>query len=635
MENEIISNLKKVKFDKLPQELEKYHISQLKSVKDFLDDEYYNTDNSSLSDERYDILKEFLENLQETDNIGAPVRNDVKKVKLPFWMGSLDKIKPESVRELERWVEKYMPPYVVTPKLDGLSCLLEYKNNKISLYTRGDGEYGSDISHLYNIIGGIPKKVLQQPFYVRGELIIKLETFENFKNEFKNARQLVSGIVNSKNVRVDIAKNIDFIAYEIIYPGESETQSDQLDLLYNQKFNIPEYTIFDEINSEVLTEQLMEWKKDYPYYIDGIVVSSNSPYFRNTDGNPDYSFAFKVRLEDSVVEAKVLDVEWKVSKRGFLKPRVKIEPVELSGVEIRYATGFNGKFINDNKIGPGSIIKIVRSGDVIPYIIEVVKQSKEALLPPSGTYEWNSTGVEIVAKGMENEMCISILTNFFKTMGTEYISDKTVKKLYESGYDSLMSILNASISDFEKIDRMGKTSAKKLYDNIHSSLQNVKLSRLLAASGTLGLGMGEKKIRLLLNKLPNIFKNGENIDKIKENILKIKGFSEKTAKVVVENLEVAKIFLKKIKVYVTFEKSLVDNSSKLFEGLKIVFSGFRDSVLQKKIEDMGGEIGSSVSKKTNLLVVKDISDTTGKIGKARELGVKILDINQFLAEYKI
>jgi DNA ligase (NAD+) len=157
-----------------------------------------------------------------------------------------------------------------------------------------------------------------------------------------------------------------------------------------------------------LVEKLVEFKQDSPYEIDGIIVQADIKYTRNTSGNPDYAFAFKILSE--VAETTVINVEWNISKWGALKPRVEIEPVELAGVLITYATGFNAKFIKDNEIGPGSRILITRSGDVIPYILKILTRTEADM--PTIEYVWNETGVDIISENPD-EMCIKRMLSFF------------------------------------------------------------------------------------------------------------------------------------------------------------------------------------------------------------------------------
>ena len=125
------------------------------------------------------------------------------------------------------------------------------------------------------------------------------------------------------------------------------------------------------LSNEYLSEILIKWRDEYEYEIDGIIVIDDKLYNRIT-GNPLHAFAFKMIISEQIAEAKVVNVLWTPSKDGYLKPRVQIEPITLGGVKIEYATGFNAKFIVDNNIGLGSLITIIRSGDVIPHILSVV-----------------------------------------------------------------------------------------------------------------------------------------------------------------------------------------------------------------------------------------------------------------------
>ncbi len=163
---------------------------------------------------------------------------------------------------------------------------------------------------------------------------------------------------------------------------------------------LDEYNIIelkDELTNEFLSEKLVEWREDYEYLIDGIIVTNDKIYPRISK-NPDHSFAFKQLLADEFAESFVTDVIWTPSKDGYLKPVVIIEPVELDGVIIKRITGNNAKYIEDNKIGLGAKIKLIRSGNVIPKIQEILEPASNPLLPSKElypNYKYNETGVDI------------------------------------------------------------------------------------------------------------------------------------------------------------------------------------------------------------------------------------------------
>jgi NAD-dependent DNA ligase len=172
--------------------------------------------------------------------------------------------------------------------------------------------------------------------------------------------------------------------------------------------------MFKDLTNELLSEVLMDWRSNYLYEIDGVIVTDDNIYDRKS-GNPEHSFAFKMVLSDQIAEAKVVDVLWTPSKDGYLKPRVQIEPIQLGGVKIEYATGFNGAFIEQNKIGMGALIQIIRSGDVIPHIRSVTTPAEQAKMPLV-PYKWNNTHVDIMLEDISSDETVreKNITGFFR-----------------------------------------------------------------------------------------------------------------------------------------------------------------------------------------------------------------------------
>ena len=325
--------------------LDQLNENQLATILRELNDAYYN-EQPLLTDNEYDIVKEYIENKypsnQVLQDVGAPVERN--KVQLPYEMWSMDKIKPDT-NALTNWMAKYSGPYVLSCKLDGVSGLYTTENKEPKLYTRGNGKIGQDISHLIPYLR-LPKT---KNIVIRGEFIIPKGVFEDkYKTTFANPRNMVSGIVNQKSI-TDAVKDLDFVAYEVIKPELKP--SAQMDLLKTLDVECVFYKIESTLSNEVLSDTLINLRSNYRYEIDGIIVQSNTPYIRNTSGNPTYAFAFKVRLDKNIVKATVEEVEWNVSKWGILKPRIRIIPINLNGVTITYTTGFNAKYIVDNNIG--------------------------------------------------------------------------------------------------------------------------------------------------------------------------------------------------------------------------------------------------------------------------------------------
>lgn len=613
-------------------------LSELHDFKNYCDDIYFNTRDSEiiLKDNIYDILLDIIQQKEQTTYI-APIGSKItseKEMKLPYFLGSMNKMKNEN--DVNKWLTKYKDDaYIVEDKLDGVSCLLIINNEEIKLYTRGDGEFGSNISHLSPYIKHIPK--LNCSLIVRGELIMRKDIFnEKYSKTFANARNMVSGIINSKTIKEE-ANDIDFVAYEIINNDNNLiTALEQFNLLKNNKFLVVNHLILSNIDVEILTEKLLEFKKTSDYEIDGIIIHTNKKYKRNISGNPDYAFAFKVRMDDNIAETVVEEVEWNHTKWNVLKPRIKVKPVNLCGVSINYATGFNAKYILENNLGKGSIVLITRSNDVIPFIVEVKKSTTADF--PDEEYRWNETKVDIIAESDDNSISkIKQIASFFSDLKIKHVSVSTIERMFEKGYDTLPKILSASIKDFEKLDRFGEKMAERTYNNIHEGLQNVSIQLLLGASSCFGFGMGKRKIKKLFEDIPDLLElyNTKTSKDLEKMILNVEGFSDLSANKIIENIPNSIEFIESISPYITIISKkgidgIVDNN---LEGQKIVMSGFRDSDLSNNIEKRNGSIMSSVSKNTTILIVKDNAKETSKIIQARALGVSIFSKEEFIEKY--
>jgi DNA ligase (NAD+) len=348
----------------------------LLKIKKNLDHRYYNTGQETISDLKYDLLVEFL---GVNNSIGCKIRDSDNTVLLPFHLGSMDKIKKDEIQKLENWKKNNNHKnYVISDKLNGVSCLLVYSLNedKPKIYTRGDGTEGADISYLSDKIVGIPS--YKKNLVVRGELIIEKDIFnEKYSQTYKNSLSLIVGNVNSKTLReAFFNKDIRFVAYELM-DSNKITPEKHLEYLKKLNFEVVKYSLlkYEDLTDENLSKILQTRKDDSenPYDIDGVIVHSNMPYENPKEGNPKYAFAYKMLLDTA--EAVVEDVEWNSSKWGVLKPRIKITPTQLSRITINYTTGFNAAFIRDNKINIGSRVLITRSGEIIPYLVVVLSQS--------------------------------------------------------------------------------------------------------------------------------------------------------------------------------------------------------------------------------------------------------------------
>jgi len=630
----------------------KLNPEELVKVLKKLSDAYYNTGEPLVSDNVYDELRDMLEEKDPEnpylEEVGAPVKGTKKKVKLPFEMGSLTKIKPNT-GALEKWVKKFRGPYIVSDKLDGASVqLYKDKDGKVMLYSRGKSIEGQDISHLIPYVTSKESvKKMPNNSSVRGELIISKKNFEKLSSYLKNARNAVSGLVNSKTVDLKVAKLTELVAYSVLQPRD--IQSHQMKLLEKWEFKVVSYKKVKKLDEESMKKYLLERKKESEYEMDGLVCVDDSDTYEKTGGYPDYAFAFKMLLKDQTALATIVKIIWNPSMDGYIKPTIEIKPIDLMGVTVTFATAHNAKFIVDNNLGPGAKIKIVRSGDVIPYILQIVEESKSGKPQmPNCEYKWNDTEVDLIVKNpdanIKKIITIKQMIHFFGSMKIKYLSEGIITKLVNNGYDTIPKILKAKKEKLSKIEGLGDKMVDKIYDEIDRAFAEVDLQTFMGASHKFGRGLGKRKMEEILNVYPDILNQNWNNKKMTEKILEVSGFATKLAQTFADNWDEFKKFyneIGKIKDISRFEnvdlpddESDSDAQEQELEDEKIVFTGFRDGGLEKCIKKMGGKVTSTVTGNTTILVHKDGADkSSSKFQKAEEKGTKILSQSEFIKKY--
>lgn len=601
---------------------------------------YYNNNNTFLTDNEYDIIKEYTEKKYPGNHsimqVGAPVERN--KVTLPYQMWSMDKIKPDT-DVLGNWVKKYSGPYIISSKLDGVSGLYTTEGKEPKLYTRGNGTVGQDISHLIPYLR-LPKT---KGIVIRGEIIIPRSVFHSkYKNMFANPRNMVSGVVNHKTISdtiLDIVSDLHFVAYELIKPILKP--SEQLQFIKTLDLVPVMYKVVDHLSNELLSQMLIEGRENCIYEIDGIIVTDDKIYERKT-GNPEHAFAFKMVLSDQIAEAKVVDVLWTPSKDGYLKPRVRIEPIQLGGVCIEYATGFNGAFINDNKIGVGAIIELIRSGDVIPYIRKVIVPAT-CVQMPSVPYKWNNTHVDIMLENIGSDETVKEknITGFFRGIGVEGLSSGNILRIIKTGFDTVPKILKMTTDDLLKVEGFKMKMASKIHDGIIEQIVAASLVTLMSGSNIFGRGFSEKKLELIIEAYPDVLLSQESVSNKVKKISQIKGMADKTAEAFVEKIHDFVIFMKEsgleYKLHIanaSTSNNTCDVNNPLY-GKTIVITGFRDMKLQDTLKNLGAKIGTSVSKNTFVVLVKDINSEldTGKALDAKKLAIPIMTYDDFNNKY--
>ena len=608
-------------------------------------DAYYNTQTALMSDNEFDIVKEYMEKKYPKntvlEDIGAPV--DKNKVTLPYEMASMDKIKPDT-NALTTWTDKYKGGYVLSCKLDGVSGMYSCESAsetdiKPKLYTRGNGKVGQDVTHLLRVMN-LPES---KGYVVRGEFIIPKAVFDaKYKARFANPRNLVSGIVNSKTID-EKTKDLHFVAYEVIQP--TMKPSEQMAKLAELGFEVVQNKNADRLTNEMLSETLIDWRTNYAYEIDGVIVADDHVYSRKT-GNPDHAFAFKMVISDQIAEAKVVDVLWTPSKSGYLKPRVRIEPIRLTGVTIEYATGFNASFIETHKIGIGATIQIIRSGDVIPHIKSVTIPAAAPKMPDV-PYHWTDTHVDVVLDAASEDVTVreKNITEFFKGIEVDGLSSGNVKRMMNAGFDTIPKILHMEKSDYEGVEGFKAKLTDKIYEGIRDKVAKATLLDIMAASNQFGRGIGERKIKPMMEAYPKILTSAETTEQKITMLRGIKGIGPENAKSFAEHIPAFLTFLKEcglesklreqsvqVQAQAQVQVQVSDNSDPLY-GKHIVMTKVRDAHIIEELKKRGGVLDDSMSKQTFVLIVKSKDDVTNKTKYAVEHGIPILTPAEFTERY--
>jgi len=626
------------------------------------DDSYYNTTISEdilLTDTEYDIMRTYIEKtyplnqyFMNTTSVGAPP-STTNKIKLPVYMGSMNKIKQNDTQSLMKWLNMFKGPYIISCKLDGVSGLYVLENDGTEkLFTRGDGNYGQDISHMIPYLN-LPKLQENTRTIIRGEFIISKNIFkEKYAANYSNSRNLAAGIINRhKNINDndDIEKynNINFVTYEVIEPIMKP--SDQLKYLSNNGFNITHFISSETINHDILAKILTTLRKNYCYEIDGLIITNDDIYQRK-NGNPEHSFAFKMISSDQIANATVVDVIWAPSKDGYLKPRIQVQPITVGNVKITYLNGFNAAYVFNNKIGPNSVIQIIRSGDVIPHILDILTPANEPKMPSSETpYHWTKSGIDIILDNIEDNIGVKLkqITLFFRKIGVEELSEGNIHRIMNAGFDSVQKIIQMTINDFLSINGFQEKMAAKLYSGIKDKLSSVTIEQLMVASNIFPRGMSTNKIKLILDTYPDILTN-ITIDSI-QHISKLKGMSLQSANAFIETVPVFLQFIDEIIVNDSIKTQLFApknndtqtqtqtlynyDKSHLLDNKSVVMTGFRDAELVHKIESVGGIVSSTMNKKISFVLCKNPDSVNNKLKEAHRLNIPIISKDDFMNTY--
>lgn len=375
-------------------------IIELRKQIEYHSNRYYNDDSPEIEDFEYDMLMRELQSLEEkypeyntpdspTQRVGGKADNTFESVTHTVRMESLqDAFSHNELRDFSRRVNETIEncQYVVEPKIDGLSVSLEYRNGVFFRgSTRGDGNVGEDVTANLKVIRNIPLKLNEPLEYleVRGEVYMPKKSFEkvvdrqilNEEKPFKNPRNAAAGSLRQKDSEVTKTRGLDIFVFNIqqIVGKDLDSHKQSLDYLKTLGFNtIPSYKLVDNIEDAITEiENIGESRGSLEYDIDGAVIKVNDFKSRNQLGStakfPKWAVAFKYPPEEK--QTKILDIEIAVGRTGVLTPTAILEPVHLAGTTVSRATLHNIDFIKEKGIAIGDIVTVRKAGDIIPEVL--------------------------------------------------------------------------------------------------------------------------------------------------------------------------------------------------------------------------------------------------------------------------
>lgn len=567
----------------------------------------------------------------------------------------------ERIRRLDERVSE--TDFVVEPKLDGLTVVLHYREGLFSQgSTRGDGEIGEDITANLRTIRALPLRIPVQPekrevpsnIVVRGEAFIYLKDFEELNRRLEeagdktylNPRNTAAGSLRQLDTNLTASRPLTLLTYDIVSSDGIvfNSQVDILKYLYDMGFPVVEWTYCDNLEATIeVGKELAAKRHDLPYEADGVVIKINDIRLADDLGvvgkDPRGAIAFKFPAQE--VTTQLLEIRVNVGRTGVLTPYAVLEPVEIGGVIVKQATLHNFDYISEKDIRAGDRVLVKRAGDVIPYVIGPVldvRSGDEKIFVPPGNCPVCSQPVEHLA-GEVAWYCVNAACPEQLIRNIEHYVSRGAMDIVGLGIKIVEQLVNANlVQDVADLYTLSKGDllklegfAEKKADNILEAIQVSKgqyLARLITALGI--RGVGSVSAAALASQFNSLDRLRETTI---EELLQIEGIGPNIAQAIVDWFATPsnQIVLEKLKDAGVWplmgigdeDRSIVQSLS----GLTFVITGtlptFSRQEAKEFIEKRGGKVTSSISKKTNYLVLG--SDPGSKYEKALKLGVQIID----------
>ena len=633
---------------------------------------YYVLDAPTISDFEYDKMLRELEDLEAahpelvtpdspTQRVGGKALDSFRQVTHRVPLQSLqDVFSPDELLDFDRRVRESAdsPEYLLEPKVDGLSVALEYADGVfVRGATRGDGQGGEDVTENLRTIRSIPMRLEQAPasLIVRGEVYMPRKTFEKLNGErelrgealFANPRNAAAGSMRQLDPKIAAARGLDMVVFNIQYTDREPfaTDSAALDWLRSLRFKVIDYRLsgdMGEIQSAIF--ELGDQREKYPFDIDGAVVKVNSLTQREGLGEtakfPRWAAAYKYPPEQK--ESVVEDIVVQVGRTGVLTPKAVVAPVRLAGTTVTNATLHNQDFITEKDIRIGDRVIVQKAGEIIPEIVSVVKEKRPEgtvpyLLPKvcpvcGAPVERDEDGAHIRCTGAEcPAQLLRTLTHFASrdAMDIEGLGPAVVEGLVEAGMvKTPADLYRLDRDEVAKLERMGKKSADNLLAAIEKSKGN-DLSKLLFAFGI--RQVGQKAGKILAARFGSLDGLAQATE---EELTAINDVGGITARYLTEWFAAPQsqhLIAALKEAGVNMESQAAPVGDRL-AGITFVLTGELSACSRKeagdKLEAQGAKVSGSVSKKTGCVIAGEAAGS--KLRKAQELGVPVLDEEQFL-----
>lgn len=636
-------------------------------------DAYYNDSRPMISDVEYDNMFDELQNLEKetgiimsnspTQTVGYEVKSELKKIKHPHPMLSLDKTKSED--DLIKFAGD--EDCILSLKMDGLTVLLTYVDGKLAkAETRGNGEIGEDVTHNAKVFENIPLTIdCKGRFEIEGEAIIAYDDFEKINEslpkdkKYKNPRNLVSGSVRQMDSSIAAKRHIKFIAWKVPVMEDNKFSNSFLYRLNYAKClgfeTVPFFTYTnkssDKENLQLIIESLKNSANVNSYPIDGLVLVLNDIQYGESLGmtghHPKHSIAYKFYDEEAITA--LTNIEWSMGKTGTLTPVAVFDPVDIDGTIIERASLHNVSILKQLDLQTGDEITVYKANMIIPQIRENLsaKNRKSSYIKtpsncpicnsPTEIKQNNDTEILICTNPYCKGKLLGRLSHFVskKGMDIDGLSEETLSKFIDYGWIEKLSDIYSLYNrffDLMTVSGFGKKSVDKLSASLEKS-RTVHLDRFITALSIPGIGSSQSKV---LSKQFKTWNDFQSAGLGSYNFSNLEGFGE------VLNRNIHTWFntmykedgIEQMIKHLTFVQENKEDTDILLNKTFVITGSLKHYKNRDELKDIiisnGGKVSGSVSKNTFALINSDINSTSSKNKKARELGVQIISEEDFI-----